>query len=221
MKPAQRRRAAGPARHRRRPDRRRCPEARRLCGDHQRCQPGLSAEPDRMRFSAMNKAPTTLIIMDGFGLAAPSAGNAVSLAQTPGAGSAVCRICPYHPVRQRPGRGSARRADGQQRGGPHQHRRRPGGVPGPAPHHQRHRRMAAFFANAAYNKAMDDCLEKRHAACTCMGLLSDGGVHSHIQHLFALLQMAKEQGSEPGVCPRVSGRAGRVPHLAARTSSPS
>ncbi|KGP76205.1 phosphoglyceromutase [Desulfosporosinus sp. Tol-M] len=29
-----------------------------------------------------------------------------------------------------------------------------------------------------------------------MGLLSDGGVHSHIAHLFALLEMAKEQGLE-------------------------
>ena len=29
-----------------------------------------------------------------------------------------------------------------------------------------------------------------------MGLLSDGGVHSHITHLFALLKMAKEQGLE-------------------------
>ena len=29
-----------------------------------------------------------------------------------------------------------------------------------------------------------------------MGLLSDGGVHSHITHLFALLQMAREQGIE-------------------------
>ena len=31
----------------------------------------------------MNKAPTTLIIMDGFGLTDPGPGNAVSLAQTP------------------------------------------------------------------------------------------------------------------------------------------
>src|SRR5450755_390188 len=29
-----------------------------------------------------------------------------------------------------------------------------------------------------------------------MGLLSDGGVHSHIQHLFALLEMAKQQKVE-------------------------
>jgi 2,3-bisphosphoglycerate-independent phosphoglycerate mutase len=29
-----------------------------------------------------------------------------------------------------------------------------------------------------------------------LGLLSDGGVHSHIQHLFALLEMAKQQKVE-------------------------
>ena len=29
-----------------------------------------------------------------------------------------------------------------------------------------------------------------------MGLLSDGGVHCHIEHLFALLKMAKQQGLE-------------------------
>lgn len=33
-----------------------------------------------------------------------------------------------------------------------------------------------------------------HSALHLMGLLSDGGVHSHIQHLFGLLNMAKEQG---------------------------
>ncbi|MDS8798272.1 2,3-bisphosphoglycerate-independent phosphoglycerate mutase, partial [Streptococcus pneumoniae] len=27
-----------------------------------------------------------------------------------------------------------------------------------------------------------------------MGLLSDGGVHSHYEHLFALLRLAKQQG---------------------------
>ncbi len=39
-----------------------------------------------------------------------------------------------------------------------------------------------------------------------MGLLSDGGVHSHITHLFALLKMAKEQGIEEGLCPLLPGR---------------
>ena len=30
-----------------------------------------------------------------------------------------------------------------------------------------------------------------------MGLLSDGGVHSHISHLFALLEMARQQHLAP------------------------
>ena len=50
-----------------------------------------------------------------------------------------------------------------------------------------------FFTNPAYCHAMDACLEKG-AALHLMGLLSDGGVHSHLTHLFALLKMAKDRG---------------------------
>lgn len=32
------------------------------------------------------------------------------------------------------------------------------------------------------------------SALHLLGLVSDGGVHSHISHLFALLEMAKRQG---------------------------
>ena len=52
-----------------------------------------------------------------------------------------------------------------------------------------------FFRNPAYCHAMDACKEKG-TSLHLMGLLSDGGVHSHIQHLFALLKMAKERGLE-------------------------
>ncbi len=48
-----------------------------------------------------------------------------------------------------------------------------------------------FFENEALSNAMASCKEKG-AALHLMGLLSDGGVHSHIGHLFALLQMAKK-----------------------------
>ena len=44
-------------------------------------------------------------------------------------------------------------------------------------------------------KAVANCKEQ-NSALHLMGLLSDGGVHSHIQHLFGLLAMAKEQGLE-------------------------
>ena len=50
-----------------------------------------------------------------------------------------------------------------------------------------------FFTNDALNKAMDSAInngKKLHL----YGLLSTGGVHSHITHLFALLDMAKAKG---------------------------
>ena len=40
---------------------------------------------------------------------------------------------------------------------------------------------------------MDECV-RTGARLHLMGLLSDGGVHSHINHLFALLEMAKRRG---------------------------
>ena len=42
---------------------------------------------------------------------------------------------------------------------------------------------------------MDACLEKG-TSLHLMGLLSDGGVHSHLEHLFALLRLAKTKGLE-------------------------
>ena len=47
-----------------------------------------------------------------------------------------------------------------------------------------------FFTNEAYVSAMDGCKAKG-AALHVMGLLSDGGVHSHIEHIFAAVEMAK------------------------------
>ncbi|MBQ7466625.1 MAG: 2,3-bisphosphoglycerate-independent phosphoglycerate mutase [Clostridia bacterium] len=51
----------------------------------------------------------------------------------------------------------------------------------------------SFFENKAINKTIDHCLEN-NSALHMMGLLSDGGVHSHIEHLIALIQYANEKG---------------------------
>ena len=53
----------------------------------------------------------------------------------------------------------------------------------------------SFDENPAYRHAMDACLEKG-TSLHLMGLLSDGGVHSHLEHLFALLRLAKRRGLE-------------------------
>ncbi len=50
-----------------------------------------------------------------------------------------------------------------------------------------------FFANDAFMKAVDNC-KKNDSALHLFGLLSDGGVHSHINHLFAAIEMAKKNG---------------------------
>ena len=50
-----------------------------------------------------------------------------------------------------------------------------------------------FFQNPVYIKAMDDAKNGGHALHV-MGLLSTGGVHSHLHHIFAALDMAKQRG---------------------------
>ena len=52
-----------------------------------------------------------------------------------------------------------------------------------------------FFENEALMNAMSNAKEKG-TALHLMGLMSDGGVHSHNSHLWALLEMAKKCGLE-------------------------
>ncbi len=51
----------------------------------------------------------------------------------------------------------------------------------------------SFFQNKVLREAMER-LQGTRSSLHLMGLLSDGGVHSHIKHLEALLDMAKETG---------------------------
>ena len=138
------------------------------------------------------KTPTTLIIMDGFGLEGPSAGNAVVNAPTPN----LDRI-----FRDFPGcRLSASGLDvglpeGQMGNSEVGHTNIGAGrvVFQDLPRITKSITDGTFFHNEAYVHAMDACLEKG-TSLHLMGLLSDGGVHSHLDHLFALLQMAKDKG---------------------------
>ena len=52
-----------------------------------------------------------------------------------------------------------------------------------------------FFQNPVYIKAMDDA-KQNGKALHILGLLSTGGVHSHLKHIFGILDMAKERGLE-------------------------
>ena len=52
-----------------------------------------------------------------------------------------------------------------------------------------------FFSNEELCKAIENCKEN-NSKLHIMGLLSDGGVHSHQRHLFAVLELAKRKGFE-------------------------
>ena len=140
----------------------------------------------------MNKTPTTLIIMDGFGLAPAAADNAVSLANTPVLDKLFREYA--HTTLSASGLDVGLPA-GQMGNSEVGHTNIGGGrvVFQDLPRISRAIEDGSFFKNEAYNKAMDDCL-KNDSSLHLYGLLSDGGVHSHIDHLFALLQMARDKG---------------------------
>jgi 2,3-bisphosphoglycerate-independent phosphoglycerate mutase len=50
-----------------------------------------------------------------------------------------------------------------------------------------------FFDNKAFLDAIDH-VKKNNSKLHLMGLVSEGGVHSHIEHLYALVELAKRQG---------------------------
>ena len=130
--------------------------------------------------------------MDGFGVEGPSAGNAVVNASTPNL-DRIFSQCP----------GSKLSASGLDVGLPEGqmgnsevgHTNIGAGrvVFQDLPHISRDIETGVFFENPAYLEAMDNCREWG-SALHLMGLLSDGGVHSHITHLYALLKMAQDQG---------------------------
>ncbi len=52
-----------------------------------------------------------------------------------------------------------------------------------------------FYNNPALLHSMENC-KKNNSALHLIGLLSDGGVHSHIEHVYGILNMAKQHGIE-------------------------
>jgi len=140
----------------------------------------------------MTKTPTTLIIMDGFGIAPAGPGNAVTTARTPVL-DGLMATCPHTQL-------SASGLDvglpeGQMGNSEVGHTNIGAGrvVFQDLPRISLAIRNGSFFSNAAYTAVMEEC-RRSGSALHLMGLLSDGGVHSHIEHLFALLDMAKLEG---------------------------
>ena len=140
------------------------------------------------------KTPTTLIILDGFALGEDIPGNAVQAAATP----QLDYLFSQYPFCQLEASGlDVGLPEGQMGNSEVGHTNIGAGrvVFQDLPRISRAIEEGTFFQNPAYLEAIQACRENG-SALHLMGLLSDGGVHSHIDHLFALLDLAKAQGLE-------------------------
>ena len=142
----------------------------------------------------MNKTPTTLIIMDGFGLRQETEGNAVAAAATPRLEQFFQEFA--HTELSASGLDVGLPA-GQMGNSEVGHTNIGAGrvVFQDLPRISKAIDDGSFFENPAYVRAMDACRE-HNSSLHLMGLLSDGGVHSHLEHLFALMKMARDRGLE-------------------------
>ena len=140
----------------------------------------------------MKKAPTTWIILDGLGLREGGEGNAVKAAKTPVLDGLLMRYA--HTTLAASGT-DVGLAEGQRGNSAAGRSNLEAGRVVLQPQTLIDRAIAdgTFFENPAYNAAMDACL-KNGTALHLLGLLSDGGVHSTVGHLFALLKMASIKG---------------------------
>lgn len=153
-----------------------------------------------------------LAVLDGFGIASPSRGNAIAQAKTPFLTSAI-RDYPALTIH----------ASGEMVG-------LPWGEKGNSevghltigsgriiyqslPLIQHQIETGEFFQNSAFVEAI--ARVKRHRSrLHLVGLCSSGGIHSHIQHLYALLDLAEREGvSEIYIHAFLDGRD--TPHNAA------
>ncbi|MGN1002600.1 MAG: 2,3-bisphosphoglycerate-independent phosphoglycerate mutase, partial [Oscillospiraceae bacterium] len=140
----------------------------------------------------MNKSPTVLLIMDGYGLGEENEHNAVYVASTPHL-DRLFAACP-HTTLQASGL-DVGLPEGQIGNSEVGHTNIGAGrvVFQDLPRISRAIEDGSFFQNPEYLTAMRRAREKG-GKLHLLGLVSDGGVHSHITHLFALLEMARRQG---------------------------
>lgn len=138
--------------------------------------------------------PLALIILDGFGLRDSKIGNAVKEAKTPN----IDKIMEKYPTTKLGASGeSVGLPDGQMGNSEVGHLNLGAG----RIIYQDYTRINKAIKDGTLqnNEVLNDAYQHTKdggKALHLMGLLSDGGVHSHIKHLFGLLEMAKEKGLE-------------------------
>lgn len=140
----------------------------------------------------MSKKPTVLMILDGFGLNKKEEANAVFSAKTPN----IDKMFAEWPVVEGGASGmDVGLPDGQMGNSEVGHLNMGAGriVYQELTRITKSIQDGDFFENEALLHAVENC-KKNGSALHMMGLLSDGGVHSHNTHLYGLLELAKKQG---------------------------
>ena len=140
----------------------------------------------------MSKKPTVLLIMDGFGLNDRHEANAVYEANTPNIDK-LMEECPF--VKGNASGLAVGLPDGQMGNSEVGHLNMGAGriVYQELTRITKAIQDGDFFDNKAFLEAVENC-KKNNSTLHLYGLLSDGGVHSHNTHLYALLELAKRQG---------------------------
>ncbi len=140
----------------------------------------------------MSKKPVVLMILDGYGLNEKKEGNAVSIANTP----VMDKLTAEYPFARGNASGMAvGLPDGQMGNSEVGHLNMGAGriVYQELTRITKEIQDGTFFENPALLDAVNNC-KKNNSSLHMYGLLSDGGVHSHNTHLYALLELAKRNG---------------------------
>ncbi|MEY8508183.1 2,3-bisphosphoglycerate-independent phosphoglycerate mutase [Lachnospiraceae bacterium 42-17] len=142
----------------------------------------------------MNKKPTVLMILDGYGLNDKVEGNAVKEGKTPVMDKLMAE-CPF--VRGNASGMAVGLPDGQMGNSEVGHLNMGAGriVYQDLTKITKAIKDGGFFENPALLAACEN-VKKNNSALHLYGLVSDGGVHSHNTHIYGLLELAKRQGIE-------------------------
>lgn len=140
------------------------------------------------------KKPTVLLILDGYGINEKTEGNAIAQANTP----VMDRLMKEYPFVQ--GEASAMAVglpEGQMGNSEVGHLNMGAGriVYQELTRISKEIEEGTFFENESLKTAMEN-VKKNNSALHVFGLLSDGGVHSTLEHIYGAIEMAKREGLE-------------------------
>ena len=139
----------------------------------------------------MSKKPVVLMVLDGYGISEKTEGNSIALADTPVMDKLMAE-CPY--VKGNASGEAVGLPEGQMGNSEVGHMNIGAGriIYQELTRITKAIKDGDFFENKEMLDAIENC-KKNNSDLHLWGLLSDGGVHSHNTHLYAILELCKRQ----------------------------